>query len=300
MDSRTFLGAPAVTVLTAPPIAFGLPWRHVGVRRRFEHQLDLFALDGTPPAFEDAWRGAKAVMADAGFSWSDKTGSGKLLPCWWGVSADTDVEALQAAVAEAVAAGAAARDKAAAEREERRLAELARVAEISGPIRERLLEICRTRPWSLGRAYAEAIEHAHDDTWTQHGLNVAEGWISNAAATEARTEARLTGRGPAQWHERAGDPDVRDAALEGLRILAGLDDDWASEANGQGFSQTTTWAGHTLAARDALDQGAAAHAMGILWQHRRQLPADLVQRALGIEPKATRRAGAGDLLTRAG
>ncbi|KQU22272.1 hypothetical protein ASG63_22520 [Methylobacterium sp. Leaf94] len=287
-------------VLTAPPIDFGPPWRHVGVRSRFGHAMELFALDETPLGYADAWRRAREVMVDAGFSWSDKTGPGRLMPCWWALPTDTDVGALEAAVAEAVAAGAAARAEEDAKREAARLAELARVAEISGPIRERLLEICRTRPWSLGRAYAEAIEHAHDDAWTQHGLNVAKDWVAAADATEARTEARLTGRGPAQWHERANDPDVRDAALAGLRHIAGMDEDWASDANGVGFSQVTTWAGHLLAARDVLDQGAAAHALGILWQHRRQLPPSIAQRALGIEPKPQRGGGAGNLLARAG
>lgn len=262
--------------------------------------MELYALDETPLGYADAWRRAREVMVDAGFSWSDKTGPGRLMPCWWALPTDTDVGALEAAVAEAVAAGAAARAEEDAKREAARLAELARVAEISEPIRLRLREIVSARPWALGRAYAEAADLAYDDAWTAYGLNAAKGWIANATATEARTEARLTGRGPAQWHERAGDPDVRDAALEGLRILAGLDEDWASEANGQGFSQTTTWAGHTLAARDVLDQGAAAHALGILWPHRRQLPPSLAQRALGIEPKARRGGGAGDLLARAG
>ncbi|SDM56783.1 hypothetical protein SAMN05216360_102465 [Methylobacterium phyllostachyos] len=51
----------------------------------------------------------------------------------------------------------------------------------------------------------------------------------------------------------------------------------------------TTWTGHTLSEMDALDQGEAAHALGILHGHRRQLPDPLCVLLFGSAPTRRRR-----------
>ena len=211
-----------------------------------------------------------------------------------------DVPALQGAVDAAIATAAAVRAEAAAKAEARRLAEAARIAEISAPIRARLAEIVSETPWMLGRSYAEAADLAHTAEWTQYGLDAASRWIANAEANRIRAEARLSRPSPQKWFERAADPAVQIATLEGLQYLAGLDEDWPSEQNGRGYSQVTTWSGHVLAEREVLDQDAAGHGLDLLFQRRRQLPPDIARRALAIEPKPTRqRAVAGDLLASA-
>ncbi|MCK2057220.1 hypothetical protein [Methylobacterium sp. 37f] len=279
-------------VLTRPPLNFGPPWTPVGEHRRRGETRELWHLDGPNQAYSDAYRAVRAPLVAAGFSWTEHgTERGVLVPCWWGGvdEADVDVPALQGAVDAAIAVAAAKRAEADAKWEARRLAEAARIAEISAPIRARLAEIVSSAPWQLGRSYAEAAELAHMIEWTRYGVDAASRWIANAEQNRIRAEERLSRPSPQQWFERAADAGVQAATLEGLQFLAGLDEDLASEQNGRGFSQVTTWSGHVLAERDALDQVSAAHGLALLHQHRSQLPPDVARRALGIEPKPTRK-----------
>ncbi len=93
-----------------------------------------------------------------------------------------------------------------------------------------------------------------------------------AGANIERAETRLSRPAPAVWFARAADPAIRTAVLEGCRYISALDTDWASDRNGIGWSQATSWTGHVLSERDALDQGAASHALHLLFTHRKQLP----------------------------
>ncbi|WP_244625467.1 hypothetical protein [Methylobacterium mesophilicum] len=74
-----------------------------------------------------------------------------------------------------------------------------------------------------------------------------------------------------------------------------MDSDWAAVENGRGWSQSTCWTGHTLSEREVLDQAEAAHALGLLHQHRRQLPDELCIVLFGSAP--TRRGRPADPAT---
>ncbi len=278
--------------MTNPPIDFGMDWTAAGERRRRGESLPLHVASSANDDFSDAYRHARGPMTAAGFSWTDLCSEyGKLQPAWWDHGTPVDVPALQAAVDAAIAVGAAERlerDHAAearrAEADARHQAMLADVRKISGPIRAALDAIIQDRPWAIGRHLTEARDLVAPGDWTWHGLRTAERYIENAAANIARAEARLSRPAPAAWFARAADPSVRAAALEACRVLSARDEDWASDRNGVGWSQATSWTGHVLSERDALDQGSASHALHLLHTHRRQIPAELRDRLFGGAP----------------
>lgn len=243
-------------------------------------------------------------MEAIGFSWTDKGGTHRLAPCWWGIGEDdSDVPPVRAAVEAAIAAAHAERvaadARAAARAEASRLAEIERVELVAGPIRARLKEEIAARPWAFGAAAAEAQELAHVGEWSAYGLSCAEKLLTNAAGVAARADAKVGATPPAAWYERAADEDVRRAAHEASRILSGLDEDWASEANDAGWSKAHTEVGHTLAERPELDQAATAHALAVVRIYRRQLPDDLQRRCFGRAEPRKGRPSAGGLLASA-
>ena len=279
--------------MSTPPLTFGMQWTDAGVQRRRGDRLPLLAAAITTVAFDDAYRHARPAMVAAGYSWTDLTSEdGKLKACWWDHGAEVDLAALEAAVAEAAVAGAAERAERARQDEERAaarraafLAEVADVQKIAGPIREELTALLAGRKWAFGRHLADARRLAEDGEWTHRCMQSAARAVDGAEANVERAETRLNRPAPAIWFARAADPAVREAALQGCRFMSALDEDWASDRNGAGWSQATSWTGHILSERDALDQGAASHALALLHTHRRQLTPDLRARIFeGAKP----------------
>ncbi len=266
-----------------PPLDFGMQWTDAGVQRRRADRLPLHVAATTTVAFDDAYKHARPMMIAAGFSWTDLTSeNGKLKAAWWDHGVEVDLPALEAAVAEAALAGEFERVERARQDEERaaqrRAAHAAEVAEVqnfSGPIREELTALLAGRQWAFGRHLADARRLAEDGEWTHRCLQSAVRAVDGAGANIERAETRLSRPAPAAWFARAADPAVRTAVLEGCRYISALDTDWASDRNGAGWSQATCWVGHVLSERDALDQGAASHALHLLHTHRKQLPPDL-------------------------
>ena len=79
----------------------------------------------------------------------------------------------------------------------------------------------------------------------------------------------------------AMDPETVAAIHAGLRLLAGMDLDHASERNNAGFSKLDSYHGHFLAALDELSGLEAVVGRGLIRRYQRQLPADLLAAALG-------------------
>jgi len=279
----------------APPIDFGTVWRHVGTHRRYGHDLALWLCDEHPQSFSDAYRGARAEMTAAGFSWTDRGHDRpSLCACWWDTGLPYDADALRVAADRAVANAASSRDEQARREAERLAAEVTEVAPAAALIRRHLEDMLRERPWALGRRLSEARELIAMESWTRHGLWAADRYLSNARVNIERANERLGRVPPAVWFARAADPDVRAAALSACRILSSLDTDWAAVRNSAGWSQATTWTGHVLSEREVLDQGEASHTLGLLHGHRRQLPDPLCELLFGAAPTRRRRPAPSD------
>ncbi len=185
-------------------------------------------------------------------------------------------------IALAVEAVAAARAEA-ARREEMRLAYVAwqREAERAW-CREFAAEAVPDLRWAFtdSSVYAAVEEVVARGEWTDADYEAVSDALHSASgiAGSARERVRKPFR---KWMERAADRAVQAAALEACRLLSGLDEDWASEANGVGWSQSTTYNGHALAGQDELDQAHASQALRALHGHRRQLPRELRLRLFG-------------------
>ena len=271
-----------------PPQDFGLTWTHLGEHKRYGHVMDLWDANGASEAYRTCWKREREALTDAGFSWTDKGRSDDApftAPCWWRMSNPAlDLLALQAAVDRALAAEAEVVAKREADRIRREAEEDERIGPRVAVIRARLKALLATDAWQLGKAAQDAREHLDAGRWDESNLGYAEGLLSDAAGNAARAEGRIA-KPNGVWFERAGDPLIRAAALEGCRVLSARDADWASEVNGRGWSQSTTWAGHALAGRETLTQTEASHALALLHGHRRQLPADLRARIFeDVEP----------------
>lgn len=272
-----------------PPLTFGTEWRHVGIHRRYGHDLPLWLAEPTQ-AYIDAYKTLRGALIGAGFSWTDRGHKGShLLPCWWDTGISIDAAALQEQVDSVIAAAATARDEKHRAYEERVAREVAEIAPAAAVIRGHLDALIADRPWALGRHLGEARELLAMESWTRHGLACADRHLDRARGNIERAAEHLGRIPPAQWFARADDADVRAAALSACRILSALDTDWASERNGVGWSQASAWTGHTLAECEALDQGEAAHALALLFGHRRQLPDELNVLLFGVAPARRRR-----------
>lgn len=274
--------------MTRPPVEFGSAWRCVGERRRYGNSLPLWTPDGALTGYSLCYGKLRSQLVAAGYSWTD-LGDGRLVPCWWRTGADVDAAALQALVDEAIAADAAERAEKARREEERHERDVATAEMSAPPIRAALRTLLAERPWALGRALAEARDLAAVETWTSWGLQSAQRYLDNVEGNVRRAEERLGRTPPAVWFARAADEAVRVAALEACRALSARDEDWAAVQNREGWSQATTWTGHVLSERESLDQGQAAHALGLLHGHRRQLSDEACIALFGEAPGRRRR-----------
>ncbi|GLS52468.1 hypothetical protein GCM10007886_06510 [Methylobacterium gregans] len=276
--------------MTRPPIDFGTEWSNAGTHRRYGHDLILWVAAQPTQAFRDAYSRARGLMVGAGYSWTDKGhAEPQMLPCWWNTGITFDADALRAEVDRVVAEAGFEREAEAAAEQERHERDVASTKNAAAPIRAALRALLVERPWALGRALSEARDLASAETWTSWGLRSAERYLDNAAANVRRAEERLGRTPPATWFARAEDEAVRVAALEACRVLSSRDMDWAAVQNGEGWSQATTWTGHTLSERAVLDQGEAAHALGLLHGHRRQLSDEVCIACFGEAPARRRR-----------
>ncbi len=83
--------------------------------------------------------------------------------------------------------------------------------------------------------------------------------------------------------------EVVEAVHQGLRLLAGMDSDYARELNGIGFNKIDGGFGHKLAELSSLTSGQAAAGLKLIKKYRGQLPEELRQ-ALGIGEKPKKKA----------
>lgn len=67
------------------------------------------------------------------------------------------------------------------------------------------------------------------------------------------------------------------AVHQGLQLLAGMDEDFARELNGVGFSKIDVQIGHSLAARDWLTPKQAALGMKLVKKYRGQIPESIME-----------------------
>ncbi|MGI4796803.1 MAG: C-terminal helicase domain-containing protein, partial [Janthinobacterium lividum] len=98
----------------------------------------------------------------------------------------------------------------------------------------------------------------------------------------AREDARAAEVGLSDGEELSSERQA--AVLACLRMVAGDDGDRANEANGVGFSGADTIAGHRLAERQTLSRREAILALHLVRRYRGQLPADMLNLALGGDP----------------
>lgn len=85
------------------------------------------------------------------------------------------------------------------------------------------------------------------------------------------------------------------SALKCLKILAGLDGDYASQNNDIGFNKADTSRGHFLARKETLTLWEFIEAKRYVWTYRRQLPADLIEIVYRGYTKPTSEPMIGDL-----
>jgi hypothetical protein len=232
--------------------------------------MKLWTAEGDPAGFSALWRSHKSRLEHLGYSWTGLFGP--LVPCCWQLPEPADAEVIRGEIEAALAAVAAERAERARIAAEIEAADLARVAIEAAPIRTALAAVVADRPWLCGRNLAEARELVEEASWQAWQMRAAERLIANAEASDARAEARIR-RGPRspRCFELAQDPAVRSAALQACRLLSERDTDWAAIRNSQGWSQTTTWAGHALSERKELTVAEAAYALELLWGHKKQL-----------------------------
>ncbi len=276
-EGKTPLSLPQAAPLEGPPIGFGLQWEALGEHRRYGHAMQLWVGRGDAQAYSDAYRPAnfRSRMVDAGYSWTDRGGEGSLIPCFWGLSQPSSIEDIRADVEALVAAVAELRARQARSREEREAEAKARLAEEAAPIRAELSRLVTQAAWQFGRHVEEAEGLAGREVWVRGSLERAARLLANAAACRRRAEERLNRPAAPDLYARAEDEGVRGAARDACRYLSERDEDRASVRNGIGWSQATSWVGHVLSEREILSRGEAAHALGVLWGHRAQLPASL-------------------------
>jgi SWI/SNF-related matrix-associated actin-dependent regulator 1 of chromatin subfamily A len=78
--------------------------------------------------------------------------------------------------------------------------------------------------------------------------------------------------------ERIGIPQ-RNAIHRALRMLADMDEDFAADLNGVGFSKIDVMVGHSLAACDRLTPRQSALGLKLVKKYRRQIPDDMLKEA---------------------
>lgn len=276
-EGKAPLSLPQPAPVEGPPISFGLRWEALGEHRRYGHAMQLWVGRGDTQAFSDAYRpqNFRQRLVDAGYSWTDRGGGSSLEPCFWGLSRPSSIEDIRADIEALVSAVAEMRARQARSRDEREAEAKARLAEEAAPIRAELARLVGDAAWQFGRHVDEAEDLAGREVWGRASLERATRLLANAAACRRRAEERLNRPAAPDLYARAEDEAVRSAAHDGCRYLSERDEDRASVRNGIGWSQATSWVGHVLSEREVLTRGEAAHALGVLWGHRLQLPAPL-------------------------
>ncbi|MBE7198945.1 MAG: hypothetical protein INR70_14250 [Parafilimonas terrae] len=239
--------------------------------------MALWVGRGDSQAYSDAYspRNFRQRLVDAGYSWTDRGGEGSLVPCFWGLERPSSIEDVRADIEALVEAVADLRARQARSREEREAEAAAKLAAEAAPIRAELAKLVGDAAWQFGRHVEEAEDFAGREVWGRASLERATRLLANAAACRVRAEARLNRPAPPELYARSEDEGVRGAAHDACRYLSERDEDRASVRNGIGWSQATSWVGHVLSEREVLSRGEAAHALGVLWGHRAQLPASL-------------------------
>lgn len=277
---------PQAAPIEGPPIGFGLQWEALGEHRRYGHAMPLWVGRGDTQAYSDAYspRNFRSRMVDAGYSWTDRGGGASLLPCFWGLERPSSIEDIRPDVEALVEAVAELRAKQARSREEREAEAAAKLAEEAAPIRAELSRLVTEGGWQFGRHVEEAEHLAGREVWGRGSLERATKLLANAAACRRRAEERLNRPAVPDLYARAEDEGVRGAAHDACLYLSARDEDRASIRNSIGWSQATSWVGHVLSERTGLTRGEAAHALGVLWIHRSQLPASLRDACFGDAP----------------
>lgn len=237
----------------------------------------------TTAAFDEAWEAFGALLDAVGFR-------GRQTPIFYDLDADQDLAALACAeIADAMpawreekarkrAAERAYWDRVRAEQVERdrlralREAEKAKAwAERPARVRAELKALVEGRLWLLQPAdQARAIQLAA--AGERMSIDAAEGIVRKATRTLARAAERTAKPERPEAVERCADPSLREAVREACRWMSTLDDDRASDANGEGWGKTTTLSGHYLAEQSSLTPEQAAYGLRILHTHRGQLP----------------------------
>ncbi|TXM63963.1 hypothetical protein FV226_27060 [Methylobacterium sp. WL12] len=139
--------------------------------------------------------------------------------------------------------------------------------------------------WAFGGRLDLAERFASEPNLTRKQFDWACGILGSATAAVESVDARLATPAGAEALERAYDEGVRNDLLLACRELSGLDTDRCREANGQGWSATTSGPGHRLASMDSLSPTLAAHALALVFPHRRQLSPALRDRLFEPAPE---------------
>ncbi len=118
------------------------------------------------------------------------------------------------------------------------------------------------------------------DVWSYARINGAamQGARISSENRKARTKAATEEATPDVLGLVAvGLTESRIAAIHaGLRIVAGMDSDYARELNGVGYSKMDVAIGHSLAERAFLTPRQAALGLKLVARYRRQIPGDVV------------------------
>jgi len=275
----------APQVFDRAPEAFGLVWEYA---RKVKGERELFIARGDTPEYTEAYRRCRQELRDIGFSnaepyWGDTfTGT---RPCFWMTAAGWSPAAVEAVEALVPVRRREVEEREAAWKAEREAREAA-VARANESLIEDAKAAARrslgTRRWSWVRPVD--IEEA-EGLITDPGLGIPGArrlldLVKRASANVARTEQKITIAYEPEL-ARAGDADVRAAAVEALAHVTAFDADRAAHRNDIGWSRATTLAGHVLTGKGDLDATAASHALRILRIHHGQVPAALRARLFG-------------------
>ncbi|GLS45903.1 hypothetical protein [Methylobacterium brachythecii] len=268
------------------PEAFGLTWAY---SRAVRGDRRLFIAEGETGAFADAYRRCRDEMRTRGYSYAEPyvgdafTGT---RPCFWLSSQGWDPAALDAIpglVRERIVESKA-RDAEIMARRAARDAQFTAALEEQRRRHEALVPDARRsmdeRRWSWAKAadVEEAEALIARKTLGHAAHRRLRALLDRADANVARAEA-ASAVPVASELGLARIPAIRAAAAEGVALMTERDSDRASRRNDSGWSKSTSYVGHVLAARgEDLDEAQASNALRILRTHRRQLPPPLAAR----------------------
>ena len=263
-----------------PPPCYGLAWQDLGVEvidgrrvRRAEAPMT--------DRFHRAWGhevtvARRTVMA-LGFDWVEAPGTpphGMLVT--YRSRGDTPTEATMASM-EAQALDEIEADQ--LRRAERRAFDAGR----DGEIRDALATALTSSWWAMPAKDA-GIARDLLRLWTpdRSTMLAALAIIERSRAVVKATAVKLRAEGSALADaDLCADPNVQVHVHSACRYLSAYDGDHATEANGEGWSRSTSRPGHWLSDQEVLDARCAAIGLRLVRKHRRQLPQDL-RAALGL------------------